>query len=297
MKSRIALVVISGLVSGCALTPSQVSTPPHVALKDDKGAAIQNPWVAELGKVQSAGKGSTRIPLTTDKENLQAQLEVYSAFWLGAEGNYLLSRDIAGRARDLAVLAAAYYAIQSHLKEARYAGIFGAIFGTASDTYKVETQAKNYQIAASAMSCISQAIDKVPTAAWTKFNADGSFNALGILPGTASEVQASMKTLNDVFPAVNRTMNRVLARLMKDQRELKLSGVNLESLRAAYDNEREARDKATKQGEQRVALIPSNFGEDQRSKASSDIATDVAHIAAVTALPADAEKCYGSSGS
>lgn len=194
---------------------------------------------------QDTAEGLLRIPKTTSATELQAQLAVYSGFWRKVEGDMLLQmRDIPGRARDASVLWAAYEAVQSNFRSARYAGIGAALFGSVSSTYKVEVQAQNYQTAADAMDCIATEIERVPQGAWKFFNADGEFT--GVLDSTdAAAKEAAQLELNDVFAAVNRSMNQVLTKLVRAQRnELKLTGVNLEELRGAYDREKEVRDKA-----------------------------------------------------
>ncbi|MCV2438564.1 hypothetical protein [Paucibacter sp. DJ2R-2] len=302
MKTALALAISCALFSGCALTPSQVAVPKPVPLTTGTGStksAIQDPWVKALADADALRTNGNRIPLTTDQPNLQAQLELYAAFWRDTEGEYLLlGRDIPGRGRDVAVLTAAYYAVKNHMKEARYAGIFAALFGSFSDTYRVETQAKNYQTASATMLCISEAVDKVPRSAWSMLDATGAFKKenTSLLTGTESERLGALATLNDVFPAVNRTMNKALARLMKDQRELKLSGVNMESLRAAYDKEREARDKAIKQGEELRAGIVSIANVTERAARNAEVDSDMANITALTTLPPNADKCYAGTG-
>lgn len=285
MRTAILLMAISSL-SGCALFPSQVSVPKPPGTKANAGAKQE---AATWKELQQHGK-SLSVPPVHDIDELRAQIEVYATYWRDDQGELLLERDIAGRARDGAVLIAAYQAVKSQLKQARYSGIAAVLFGSYSDTYQVEVQAKNYFTAGQMMSCIREAVDKVPQEAWDYFTKKGEFDSSGItFVGGAAD---NLELLNDTFPAINRTMNRVLENLFKDQRELKLTGVDLEKLRAAYDKEKTALEKATA-----PRNMPSISGLRLRSlaampqQAQDDQAA--ARIVALKVLPANAEKCLG----
>jgi hypothetical protein len=278
MLRSASIVCLVFSLAGCALTPSQVGVPKPP--KDGKT------WVEAE---QDASNLS--IPRVSDDKELRSQINVYAAYWGGRQGDLLLERDLAGRARDIAVLTAAYNAVKSHLKQARYGGIAAALFGSYSDTYQVEVQAKNYATASKMMACIGQAVDKVPVLAWGYFD-KGEFTTTQVSFPAGREAE-NVILLNDTFPAINRIMNRVLSRLLDDQRNLKLSGVNLETLRAAYDKEKAALEKAV---DNKPDGAGSNFvAMDAAGQAVEQVNIE-ARVTALKLLPADAEKCLGAGG-
>ncbi|MFG6439759.1 hypothetical protein [Roseateles sp. LKC17W] len=275
-----ALLATTFVVTGCALTPSVVEVP-------EKPAAGKT-WAQK----QADDKGLLRIPKTTEVTELQGQLAVYAGFWRGVEGDLLLGmRDIPGRARDLAVLWAAYEAVKSNFRSARYAGIGAALFGSVSSTYKVEVQAQNYQTAADAMDCIATEVERVPLGAWKFFNRAGEFT--GVLDSAdAAAKETAQLELNDVFPAVNRSMNLVLTKLIRAQRnDLKLTGVNLEELRGAYDREKAVRDKVIPV-KTAAGVMPLFAATNEDSSVSDDVRK--ARTTALRLLRLNAAKCVAS---
>lgn len=279
-------------LGGCALFPSHINAPesPPYTIKDKQGQSITITEWADAEKHSP----SLNIPPTVKYSELRAQINVYSTYWVSSQGELMLERDIAARGRDGAVLLAAYYAVRSQFKQARYGGLVAALFGSYSDTYQVEVQAKNYMTAGKMMVCIGQAIDKVPKVAWDYFSDKGEFASpdISFPSGTIAE---NLAVLNDTFPSINRLMNRVLWRLLEDQRSLKLSGVNLETLRAAYDKEKQALERATNSNNAPAIATPEfSTLAAPLQRIQTDLVT--ARILALKLLPADAEKCLGSGG-
>ena len=280
-------LVLAALLTGCSTFSSQVQVPTPVPYTK-AGSAGNRQTVNTWAKAAEDIKGLS-IPKTADISELRPQLRVYAAYWMDVQGNLLLERDVVARARDVAVVTAAVQAIQSLFKQARYSAIVAAGLSTYSDAYQVEVQSRNYRTAAKRMTCILQATDKVPADAWGYFNVNGEFTRADVSfpPSTAAE---NIAELNDIFPAINRTMNRVLYQLVDDQVNLKLSGINLETVRAAYDKEKaaifkatNAANKATAQGSERLKFANQALADDNIN----------ARILVLKTLPAEVEKCLG----
>jgi len=287
-------LALTWLLAGCALFPSQIGAPKRLpySTTDERGQkVVVSTWLDAQKYADDLS-----IPLVVERKELRSQINVYAAFWTSEQGDLLLERDIAGRGRDGAVLLAAYHAVKSQLKQARYSGLAAVLFGSYSDTYQVEVQAKNYMTAGKMMVCVGQAIDKVPMDAWASFNtATGEFTdpAIEFPSGTVAE---NLAILNDTFPAVNRTMNRILWRLIEDQRSLKLSGVNLESLRAAYDKEKATLERATNPNNVPAMRQTTQFLASTTTSQQSQTDLAKARVLALKLLPSDAEKCLGAGG-
>jgi hypothetical protein len=84
--------------------------------------------------------------------------------------------------------------------------------------------------------------------------------------------------------------------LIEDQRSLKLSGVNLESLRAAYDKEKATLEKATSPNNTPTMRVTTEYRRLAPPLQQAQLDIVKARILALKLLPSDAEKCLGAGG-
>ena len=211
----LAALVSAALCAGCSTFPN--ATPRPLVSYDDQGSRVYK--VGET--IISGATNTTMLPLELSFDGVRTQLVAMHAAYSQQRQALRVEGDFLRNTQFLGVLAGAW-GIAADKATLRNQGAAAAgLSSVFSDQYAVAIQARNYALAATAIECVFNNVNRLDASFWTATFDKGSTKLTreGFLHAYANNPRAALvhDTLEDLFPAIHRAVLRIDEKLQSLQ--------------------------------------------------------------------------------
>jgi len=212
----VAALAAAALCAGCGTFPN--ATPrPEVSV----GSGGGNNVYTVNGKTISHATNTSMLPLELSFDGVRNQLVAMHAVYSQQRQALRVEGDFLRNTQFLGVLATTWGIATDKTKLRNQGAATAGLSSVFSDQYAVTVQARNYALAATAIECVFNQVSRLEASFWTETFHNGSTKLTreDFLHAYADDARAGAvhDTLDDLFPAIHRTVLRIDEKLQSLQ--------------------------------------------------------------------------------